>query len=115
MRPLHETCETGYDDAMKLTIGFSAGVATGMYISSKMSERQRTQLASRTSKTLRRTTEAVKESIVGESVATNVAKITNAASERVADAVDDAGERVATAVEANGVDEHHRDHHTATL
>jgi len=106
---------TGYDDVMKMMIRFSAGVATGMYISSKMTERQRTQLAARSSKTLRRTTEAVKESTVGESVATNVAKITNAASERFADAVDDAGERATTAVEANGAEEHHRDHHAATL
>ena len=107
--------ETGYHAAMKLMIGFSAGVATGMYISSKMSEQQRTKLATRTSKTLRRTTEAVKESSVGESVVTNVAKITNAAGERVADAVDGAGERATSAVEANGAEEHHRDHHASSL
>jgi len=107
--------KTGYDDAMKLMIGFSAGVATGMYISSKMSEQQRTKLATRTSKTLRRTTVAVKESTVGESVVTNVAKITNAAGERVADAVDGAGERATSAVEANGAEEHHRDHHASSL
>jgi gas vesicle protein len=104
----------GYCGAMRMMIGFTAGVATGMYVSSRMSQRQRAQLATRTSTTLRRTTDAVKESTVGESVSTNVAKVTNAASERVAEAVDDAGERVATAVESNGVDEHQRDTHAAT-
>jgi poly-gamma-glutamate capsule biosynthesis protein CapA/YwtB (metallophosphatase superfamily) len=100
---------------MKTMIGFSAGVATGMYLSSKMSERQRTQLATRTSKTLRRTTEAVRESTAGESIANTVSKVTNAASEHVAETVDDAGARAAAAVETNGADEHHRDHQTATL
>lgn len=99
---------------MKVTIGFTAGVATGMYVSSKMSQHQRTQLAVRTSATLRRATSALKESTVGESVADNVAKVTNAASERVAEAIDDAGGRAASAVQADSADEHRVDAHTAT-
>jgi len=90
---------TGYHAAMKMMIGFTAGVATGLYVSSNMSQRQRTQLAARTSSTLRRTTDAVKDSTVGESVANNVAKVTSAAGDRVADAVDDADGRAATGSE----------------
>ena len=91
---------------MTMMIGFSAGVATGMYVSSKMSQHQRTQLAARTSATLRRTTSAMKDSTVGESVVDNVAKVANAASERVAEAIDDAGGRAASAVQADSDGEH---------
>lgn len=102
----------GYHGAMKMMIGFSAGVATGMYIATKMSDRQRTQLAERTASALRRTTHSVKESTVGESIASNAAKVTNAASERVAEAVDTVGTRAATAVDPDGemVTEH--EHHS---
>ena len=105
----------GYRSVMKLMIGFSAGVVTGMYLSSKMTERQRNQLAARTSAAVRHTTESVKESSIGESLASNVAKVTSAAGERVADAVDDAGRRVASAVESTGAAATHvpRDQHTA--
>ena len=102
---------------MKLMIGFSAGVVTGMYISSKMNERQRAQLAARTSAAVRQTADAVKESSIAASVSSNVAKVTNAASERVADAVDDAGSRVATAVESDGSadDVHPGDLHSSAM
>ena len=91
---------------MKMMIGFTAGVATGMYVSSKMSQHQRNQLAAHTSATVRRTASAVKDSAVGESVADNLAKVTDAASERVAEAVDDAGGRAANALQADSAGEH---------
>ena len=99
---------------MKTMIGFTAGVATGMYVSSKMSQHQRTQLAARTAATVRRTASAVKDSTVGESVADNVAKVTDAASERVADAIDDVGARAANAVQADSANEHRPGAETAT-
>ena len=91
---------------MKMMIGFTAGVATGMYVSSKMSQHQRTQLAARTAATVRRTASAVKDSTVGESVADNVAKVTDAASERGADAIDDVAARAANSVQADSASEH---------
>ena len=97
---------TGYRGEMKPIIGFTAGVATGMYVSSKMSQRQRTQLAARNAATVRRTASAVKDSNVCESVAGSVVNVTDAASERVADAIDDAGARAANAVQAEGPSEH---------
>jgi len=91
---------------MKMMIGFTAGVATGMYVSSELSQHQRIQLAAHTSAAVRRTASAVKDSAGGESVADNVAKVTDAASERVAEVVDDAGGRAASALQADSAGEH---------
>ena len=99
---------------MKMMSGFTAGVATGLYVSSKMSQHQRTQLAARTAATVRRTASAVKDSTVGESVADNVTKVTDAASERVVDAIDDVGARAANAVQADSASEHRLDAETTT-
>lgn len=98
---------------MKLMIGFSLGVGAGMFIASKMAERDRVQLAARTSSAVRRATDTVKDSALAEAVASNTAKVTNAASERVAEAVDAAGSRAATAIQSdsNVVDD--QNHHPA--
>jgi len=99
---------------MKMMIGFTAGVATGMYVSSELSQHQRIQLAAHTSAAVRRTASAVKDSAGGESVADSVAKVTDAASERVAEAVDDAGGRAASALQADSAGEHRVGAETAT-
>lgn len=99
---------------MKLMIGFSFGVATGMFVAAKMGERDRAQLASRASSAVRRVTETVKDSALGEAVASNTAKVTSAASERAAEAVDAAGSRAATAIQSD-VDAADEQHQPATV
>ena len=100
---------------MKLMIGFSFGVAAGMFVATKMSERDRAQLASRASSAVRRASETVKDSALGEAVASNTAKVTGAASDRAADVVDAAGSRAATAIQpdVDVADEQH--HQPATI
>lgn len=98
---------------MKLMIGFSLGVGAGIFIASKMAERDRAQLASRTSSAVRRATDTVKESALAEAVASNTAKVTNAASERVAEVVDAAGSRAATAIQPDGNAADDQNHHSA--
>ncbi len=104
----------GYSGVMKLMIGFSFGVAAGMFVSSKMAERDRAQLAARTSSAVRRATDAVKDSALGEAVASNTAKVTSAASERAADAVDAVGTRTATVIQSDSNAADEMDHHAAT-
>jgi len=98
---------------MKMMMGFSAGVAAGIYISNKMSERQRTQIATRTSTVFPGTTDSAAKPLIGEPAVGNITKVADAASERIIDVVDSAGTSASAAVEGRDRSEHPQELHAA--